>query len=317
MTVTIEQLGRKYVADPDEPVQVIYRLPLADYFAIPGVTISSLLEIAESPKHYRYRLEHGRPDTRAMHLGRAAHTAVLEPMQFLREYVLMPAEFPDAKGNMKPASRQLNSCKAWCESQEEAGRSVLSREEYDTAEAIRDAVMDHGVAGPLASRGRSEVVLVWKDPETGIPCKGRIDKLDLGHVDPNGDPEPDFFDLKTARRIGAAAFGRDAARLMYHVRMAWYADAIWQHTGIEPIARVTAVQSVGPYDVAVCRLNHADLEAGRRVKRSLMSRLRECHVSGRWPGVAPDEIDLQLPAWSEGGRQEVETITMGGETMAF
>lgn len=294
---------------PREP----FRVPFAGYLNIPAVSISSLLELAESPKHYRYRLDHERPDTRAMHLGRIAHTAVLEPMQFLREYVLMPVEFPDAKGEMKPATRRLHSCAAWCEEQEQAGRSIVTQEQYDTAEAIRDAVYSHPVAARLLGLGGiSEATLLWTDPETGIACKGRVDKLVRA-------PSL-FWDLKTTRHVGTAAFGRDAARLLYHARLAWYADAIGLVTGKRPEARIIAVQSTAPHDVAVYRVQDADLEAGRRLYRSLLTRLAECMAADRWPGVAEqEEIGLVMPSWVAGGRQELESmeVTMGGEPMAF
>lgn len=318
MIVTLETPGRN--GPPVEaPLgrRAPFRCPFAEYLDIPAVSISSLLELAESPKHYRYRLEHGRPDTKAMHLGRTAHTAVLEPMQFLREYVLMPAEFPDKQGEMKPASRRLHSCAAWCDEQEQAGRSIVTQEHYDTAEAIREAVYSHPVASRLIGfGGMSEASLVWTDLETGIGCKGRVDKL----VPRSRRGSSFFWDLKTTRHVGTTAFGRDAARLMYHARLAWYADGIKLVTGERPEARIVAVQSEPPHDVAVYRVQDADLEAGRRLYRSLMARLAECLASGFWPGVAEqEEVGLVMPPWVAGGRQELETmeITMGGEPMVF
>lgn len=267
------------------------RMSFGAYQQLDAVNISTLLAMLVSPKEYRHRRKYPPRDTKAMRVGRAAHTAILEPMQFLREYVLEPEEFADAKGKMVPTNRSLKSYKTWRDAQEASGKTVLSAEQYGTAERMQDAVRSHKIAAPLLREGEREVTITWTDPVTGLPCKGRLDWL-----------SSDILDIKGTRHASQYRFAQQAAQLNYHTRLAWYLDGValalndppnWPRAGF-----VIAVQNEGAHDVVVYRMPPEAIEAGRRRYQGLMLTLADCLAADEWPGVAEEEIlPLQLPSW--------------------
>jgi len=288
-----------------------HRLSFDQYQALDAVNMSTLLEIGVSPKHYRHLLANKPKETLAMRVGKAAHTAILEPMQFLREYVLTPAEFPNAKGEMRPTNGNLKAYKDWRDGQHADGKAVLSNDEYELAERMQDAVRTHRVASQLLRHGEREVSLRWTDPETMTPCKCRVDWLSA-----------DVVDVKTTRHPTPFAFGRQAGQLNYHTRLAWYHDGVKLALG-EPAEMprgvfIIAVQNVEPHDVVVYTLPPDVLEAGRKRYRRLLEQLRDCRESNYWPGVAEDEVlPLQLPLWDLDGGNAGLGLTMGGEAISL
>ena len=57
-----------------------------DYHAHPAISKSGLDLISRSPAHYRYRAP--KEPSRAMEIGTAIHTALLEPDRYAAEYVI-------------------------------------------------------------------------------------------------------------------------------------------------------------------------------------------------------------------------------------
>jgi hypothetical protein len=268
------------------------KMSYADYAAAEGVNISTLLALTISPKHYGYELLRQRPDTAAMKVGRAVHTAVLEPMRFLRDYAL--SAFPDWR---------TKAAREWRDGQEATGKTVLTEAQYRLAERMHEAARAHPIAARYIATGAPEESIFWTDPRTGLRCKGRIDLLNSSIVD-----------LKTTRHASPRLFARDAARLYYHARLAWYQDGVRIVTGKELPVHIIAIENVEPHDVMVYRVGDEALELGRRLCESLTDTLQMCRASGRWPGVAEEEeLSLVLPAWVSAGEDEdTETITIGG-----
>ena len=56
-----------------------------------------------------------------------------------------------------------------------SGRKVLSDEDFETLEKMRAALLDYEELPQTIENGRAEVVVIWKDRETGIMCKCRLD----------------------------------------------------------------------------------------------------------------------------------------------
>ena len=248
----------------------------AEYVQTPGVNWSSLKAMSLSPLHYRYGLTHPRPDTPAMQKGRAVHVAVLEPDEFPKRYTVWDG------------TKRGNAFSDFALTAFEAGLEVLSAAEYDECLAIRDAVRNHPVAGPLLARGRSEVTMTWRDEATGLPCKARLDWIDGG----------DLTDLKTTRSIREWDFARTIATLKYNAQLAHYSNGMAAN-GIAPGAvRIIAVESDPPHDVAVYRLSDDALWAGAEEVAELLARVESCTKSGDWPGGYPTEQVIDLPPWA-------------------
>ena len=269
------------------------RMPAAEYFALPGVSITRLKELKRSPQHYRHQLEHPKQSP-SLSLGTAAHCAVLEPERFAREFAVWSKR--TASGNLAP--RNSAAYTAFCEENE--GRTIITEDEYIDAMAMCDAVRSHAAAMMYLETGDPEVTLQWE--LGGRACKGRVDwltRVESEHV---------LVGLKSARDCRHMIFGTQAARLGYHLQWAWY------HDGYEELARVLprvveiVVESAPPYAVAVYAIPEDVLLQGRDEYRELIEQLGECERTGVWAGPHPLEEQLTLPSWAYPHSDELNDI---------
>jgi len=158
--------------------------------------------------------------------------------------------------------------------------------------------------------GDCEVPIEWRFGDD--LCKGRLDKVvrsDNGGCDL-------IVDLKTTADASPWGFGRSAAKYDYHTRAAWYADGYSEATRRHARFVLVAVETKPPFDVVVYSVPPHVMEAGRAVYRRLLDRWRQCSGDDYWPGIADDELELELPRWALGEAQidndEPLGISIGG-----
>jgi hypothetical protein len=270
------------------------RVPFEAYTEIEAAHASALKDLLVSPRLYRWRRDNDRPDSDLFRVGRACHTAVLEPERFLADYVLWDGGI--RRGKEWDAFRTKAEAK---------GRTILKQDQYELALAVRDAVRSHAVASALLRDGRPELSLRWTHERTGTPCKARVDWLGSALVD-----------IKTARDVSPRAFSAAAARLGYALQLALYRAGVHAVTGELPPVKIIAVQNCAPYDVAVFDVTAETLAIGEQQYEGALDLLAECTRKNEWPGLAPDaEVPLVLPAWAAPEADE-EPITFGGEVIA-
>jgi len=268
---------------PDAP----RKMPFEDYLAIDAVNWSLLRHMDASPAHYRHRELEPPPDTPRLALGRAAHTAVLEPEVFDERY----AVFDGAR----------RAGKAFDEFEEaNIGLTILRRDEYDTCMAVRDAVCAHEVAASLLY-GSSELVYEWTDPDTGIACKARLD-----HVNADGG----LIELKTTSSVDGRTFELLSARMLYHCQLAFYMRAL----GGGPLPTIIAVEIEPPHDVAVFELTEEALCVGDARVSELLDQLATCRKTDEWPGRYTETQELSLPPWMMPD-DEAFGMTIGGDSI--
>lgn len=248
----------------------------ADYLAIDAVNWSSLKNMAKSPLHYKYWRENDRPDTAAMAVGRACHTAVFEPMRFLRDYALF--EGARRQGKAWDAFEALH-----------AHQTILKVEEYERALAVAASVRAHPVAAQLLAKCAFEVPIQWVDEATGIRCKGRLDGI--------SESLPACVDLKTSGDITERRFMANAARMAYHCQFAMYSDGHFAVAKKYVPFYVIAVEQKPPHDVGVFRVADDDLYAGQETYRELLRGVKYCQETNNWPGQYPGEITPRFPTW--------------------
>lgn len=257
-----------------------------DYKAVDAVNWSSLKELKRSPKHYRYRLENERPDSVRLALGRGAHTAILEPMRFLRDYALWEGD--------------RRAGKAWETFKEaNAGKTILKSDEYDRCLAIGESVRSHSVASKLLAKGEAEQTLTWTDPVTGIKCKARPDWM----------CDPATVDIKTAKSIEPRQFASACARLGYTGQAAFYCGgrALARNEQPKPFI-IIAVEIDPPHDVACYELDEDALYAGEKEVMELLALLSSCRESDSWPGRSQELETLAMPAWLFGDDEQADEL---------
>jgi len=276
------------------------RATFADYVAVDALNWSTLKHLQTSPKLLRYREDHAEGDKPAFQVGRATHTAVLEPDRWAIDYTAQP-KFPDLRTKAGKAAKA-----AWLADQR-PGAEALPEATYDLCETIAAAVRSHKRAAELLSVGRPEVTVEWAN---GVACKARLDWLR-----PDG-----LVDFKTTRARNLREFTADCARYLYHGQVAWYeagakAAGLLNHAAEMPY--IIAAQTVEPYDVWVIRVAGLAIAAGRSMCDGLLAKYMTCKQDDHWPGIAPDEVDLDLPAWAPGvaiDEDQESPITIGGES---
>ncbi len=285
--------------------EVIERLKFGDYLKLPGVHSSELKNILVSPLLYAHRQLQPKNDTDVLREGRAGHTGILEPQRLLAEY----AEYDTVHTEGKNAGKKRNrSGKAWADFlSANTGKTILTPSQFANAIALRDAVRDHPVAGPLFKGiGRNELSIRWTDTETGLVMKARPDRLTAEAL----------IDVKTTADPTPRAFGNIATRMYYFMQLALYSDGVEAVFGVTPAVKIVAVQKTAPYDVVVYDLEHEELEYGRAQYRAALRRLVECRKANQWPGFAVDgSIPLKLPGWMLSLGEDSEPISFGEDVI--
>lgn len=266
-------------------------ISFAEYLGIKAAHATGLKWIGVSPLYYQWKQKND-SDSDQLRVGRASHTLTLEPEKFNREFVVWQGG--RRQGGAWERFKSDNPC-----------RAILTQAQYDNARQARDAVLANAGASAILAIGDVEKSIQWTDPETGMPCKARLDHVRAA-----------VTDLKTTADPSPEPFTRTAFRLDYLLQMAWYRDG-WEHvTGERLPAKIIAVGSKPPYDVVVYDLPEHVLEFGRVQYQSRMRKLVECLESNTWPGVAPGGAVLEIPAWATIEEAPLN-LTFDGQSLAL
>lgn len=263
-----------------------------DYLRTPGVNFSTLKHMRDSPRHYQHALQHPPTETTNMLLGRATHTAVFEPERFQLEYATWPG------------TRRGNAFKSFQAECDEQGRSVLREKEHETSLAIKDAVRGTPEIEELLGKGRAEVSLFWRNPHTGVECKGRLDWIGKDCI----------LDLKTTQSIEPGWFANHAWRMGYFHQAAMYQEGYSVASGKGTILRagIIAVERDAPHGCRLFWLDEDSLELAWREYVGWLEKVLECSATGNWPGPEPVEEELSAPAWAVAKSEEDIIVDFDG-----
>lgn len=270
-------------------------VPFADYKAIEAVNWSTLKAMRDSPLHYLDALKHPREDADPLRLGRAVHTAVLEPDRFPLEYVVW--EGGARRGKEWKAFKAAN-----------AKRTILTREQYQLTLGMRDSIHGNRLCMEFLDAGVAEHVISWTDEETGILCKLRADFINLGRGA--------IVDLKSTASIAGFMFGRQVARLGHHGQIAMYRRGYKAATGDLLAPVFLAVEQKRPHDSTAFIVPDDVLAVGDAMVTECLRQVAECRATDKWPGRYTEPQVLNLPRWvfDDGdGVDGLELVTDGSE----
>lgn len=257
------------------PNGIYKNMPSASYFKADRMNNSALKLINKTPLHYKQSLEQQREETRAMMIGSAVHTAVLEPKTLLERYAVAP----------KCDKRTKEGKTVWSDL-EATGKILLSADDYQMIDAISQSVRSNATAAKLLSFGVAELTL-FTDID-GVAAKARMDWYRPGII----------VDLKTTDDASPTGFSRSCATYGYAQQAAWYLDCceaaeIDAHTFI-----FIVVEKSAPYAVAIYELDAASLEFGRAQYHYALNKYKDCTAQNEWPGYSLNIQKLALPAWA-------------------
>ena len=254
------------------------------YFQMPGVSSHALIEIARTPLHgWAKYVDPDRQDgepTPAMKFGTLVHTLMLAPDTFNDAFVRADA-----------IHRRTNAGKAESAALAATGQRVVSREAYNAALRIVQAIRRHPVAGTLFNVGEPEkIVTIQREPHLW-PLKGRLDWL---------SPQPAIVELKTATDASQAGFLRAVYRHGYHLSAAFYRRLVSEATGTPEEAiphTFVVVETRYPYAVAVYPSSERLLAEGRDRWQQNLQRFDACWINNDWPSYPVASLE---PATSTG-----------------
>ncbi|EJX0400997.1 exodeoxyribonuclease VIII [Salmonella enterica] len=275
--------GNFTVPDDIQP-SIYYDIPNEAYHAGPGVSKSQLDDIADTPAIYLWRKNApvDTEKTKSLDTGTAFHCRILEPEEFNKRFIIAPEFNRRTSAGKEEEKTFLEECAR-------TGRTVLTAEEGRKIELMYQSVMALPLGQWLVeSAGYAESSVYWEDPETGILCRCRPDKI-----------IPEFhwiMDVKTTADI--QRFRTAYYDYRYHVQDAFYSDGYRAQFGEIPtfvflVASTTA--ECGRYPVEIFMMGEDAKLAGQREYRRNLQTLAECLSNDEWPAIKT----LSLPRWAK------------------
>ena len=245
------------------------------YKAIKAINATSIKAGQKSMLHMHEAMTgESKEQTPAMRWGSLVHKAILEPAEFA---ALVCVYEGVKRGKDWEAFKLENNLDF-----------VVSLDEKERLEDIRDAVHNNTHAHDLISHCIKEMTIEWEG-EYGA-AKARLDGYDVF---------AGIIDLKTAKNITPDGFARQFISLGYDLQVGWYVEGAMIAGNRQELPNVTiiAVEPIAPYDVAVYTVPRAIVELGRKRARKLAIEYRFCEAEDRFPGVSEGVNELVMPDW--------------------
>lgn len=249
-----------------------------------GLGISkSILDLAhKSPALVLWNRQAPRDEqaTGAVDIGDAFHALLLEPHRYQAEYITAPNVDRRTKAGKEEYAEFIDEAR---------GRKVLDADDARKLLLMRESALAHPFARQLVeAEGDVEASIYWIDPDTGMLCRCRPDKLvpSLRLI----------VDVKSCADV--ARFETSVNDYRYHVQDAFYTEGYTRHFGEPPAAFLFLVVSTsldaGRYPVRIKALIPSEREAGRVEYRRDLDVVAECERTGVWPGIEM----ISRPAWA-------------------
>lgn len=277
--------GNFTVPDDIQP-GIYYDIPNEAYHAGPGVSKSQLDDIAVCPAFYQWRKSApvDTEKTKALDMGTALHCRLLEPDEFKKRFIIAP-EF-----NRRTTAGKEEE-KAFLESCENSGKTVMTSEEGKKLELMYGSVMAHpGCRALLEAEGKTESSIYWTDTETGELCRIRPDKFLTN--------SPLILDVKKVADM--SRFARHVEEFRYHVQAAMYCEGWKAYSGETPRFAFLAVSEsidCGKYPVHLYILEDEHHDIGYSLFRRDLNTYHKCKSSNKWGWGF--EI-IERPYWARG-----------------
>lgn len=276
------------VADPviveDIEPGIYYGISNENYHAGPGVSKSQLDDIADTPALYLWRKNApvDTTKTKTLDLGTAFHCRVLEPEEFSNRFIVAPEFNRRTNAGKEEEKAFLMECAS-------TGKTVITAEEGRKIELMYQSVMALPLGQWLVeSAGHAESSIYWEDPETGILCRCRPDKI-----------IPEFhwiMDVKTTADI--QRFKMAYYDYRYHVQDAFYSDGYEAQFGVQPtfvfLVASTTVEC-GRYPVEIFMMGEEAKLAGQQEYHRNLRTLADCLNTDEWSAIKT----LSLPRWAK------------------
>lgn len=290
--------------DENMPAIGVHRAVSFDrYVRWSALSNSQITKLLRSPAHLRASYDELEDDRKVLQIGRSVHTSILEPSTFddlftVADQCMALTKKDNARcSNMgiveHPILGWLCGVHVKGAPAAECTRTVLSPTDYQLCIRMRDAVLaDPNANNLLVGDGETELSLVWDDADSGVRCRGRLDRYRSEFA---GGA---IVDIKKTRDASPRAFARAIYEYGYHRQGAMYLDGARANGLPAKHFVLIAVESAPPFPVVCYRLTDEAISLGRQQLGIAMHRFRECVERDEWPGYTTDIIDVDVPEWA-------------------
>lgn len=269
-------------------------LPFEEYQKIDAVNASSLKIIKDqSPWHLKYLRdsEVKEEDTDAQLFGNLFHKMLLEGEAYKDKFLIEPVFSgltKDGKESTRSGEAQAKRKHWW--STLPAGSIVIPEKFQSALIGMMNSILAHPFTSNLLKTGVKEQTILWKDSETGLDCKGRLDFL---------SSFPHAVDFKTTTNAEPKAFAREIYKYDYHIQAAHYASG-GKHTKLfsDESFIIVAIEKNAPYAISIHILDAYGLGVGDQWRSHLMERYKRCLNENKWPCYPIEGKVAMPPEWS-------------------
>jgi hypothetical protein len=214
-----------------------------------------------------------------------------------------------AAGDQVPWNPQCKEAKDLKAAVEEDGKTLLSQEDLDAADAGYKRLMADERAAFIIRVSDYQVMVVWEyaDRDTGLVIPGRslIDLFPQQGLDLLGGLAEYLADYKTARNAEPHFFDGEIARHGYDWQAAIEVDAVAaipENAGKTPRTFLHIIQeNEPPYTVGRRFMPQNWMDIARGAYRAALRRYCQCLKTGVWPSWDDEELPgrMNLNGWSE------------------
>lgn len=177
------------------------------------------------------------------------------------------------------------------------GKWPILRKDVERVDDIVEATFlqlhsHHDMTGAFRD-GDAEVHFSWKDPETGIDCKARLDYLSKDHRR--------IWDLKCTS--GSAHPEMVTKRIFqngYDVQGCFYIEAVQHFYNVSDVEfYLVTVETEAPYGLSVVGLDPSVKWLGQKKIEVGKKLWKEALATHTWPGYPRETCWATLPVWAE------------------
>lgn len=277
-------------------------IPFAVYRQWPAVNKSSLDYIQDrSPLHCQHAQLAPSKDTDALRIGRGFHTLMLEGEERYADEFKIGT---DCSATVKSTGRPCENSGSligidgrwYCRTK---GHAPLgSYEPENTLTLDQDAAIRGMIGGMrrctgarefIEAAGPNELSIVWKDVETGLMCKARIDMV--------RESWNSIGDLKTTEDASREGFTRSIDKWGYHRQGAFYLRGAHE-VGIDcEYFSILPVEKEEPFAAGAYKLLSDGIGAGDEQIGKLLKVYAQCVETDHWPAYSDGFEDISISDW--------------------
>ncbi|MAF06159.1 PD-(D/E)XK nuclease-like domain-containing protein [Herbaspirillum sp.] len=254
----------------------VRNMPNAAYHQYPGISNSGLSLVARSPAHYAYRS--GFKSTRAMDIGTAFHTALLEPERYASEYMTIKGINDRRKYEYQQAKKIYGD------------HATLTDNEGASVDVMVESVRNNPDANAILSEpGHAELSAFAEDPETGVLLRCRYDWItDTQRV----------IDVKKTQDCRQRAFSRSVFAYRYYVQEAMYRHIFELIMGTQLDSyQFLAIEEHPPCANVLYTLDDMAKMKGHQEYREALLAYAEAEHKNEWPAYGLHSDICSLPDW--------------------